>query len=377
MLTRKGNDSVGTAVTWDERFGTHDMGRAALFLPIEGLVEDDLHVDNPARIVRLRHLIEGSGLERIVRLNSVRKARVDELLRVHSQEHVQRMRVISETGGGDAGGGYTPMDAGSYELALLSAGSGLSALELVLDNRAENAYAMLRRSGHHATRESGYGFCIFNNCAIAARAAQQAHDLDRVAIVDIDVHHGNGTEAIFYTDPSVLTISLHQDRCFPADTGLSSHRGEGSGYGANLNVPLPAGVGDDAYLLALDRLVAPALRTFAPELVIVACGVDANVYDPMARLALTARGFASIADRLLEWSAELCDGRLVFIQEGGYSHVYAPFCLLAILETLARVPERHPDPFEPFLAGCGFMELAPHQRQGIERLERALRPAEA
>jgi acetoin utilization deacetylase AcuC-like enzyme len=356
-----------TAVVWDERFATHDMGRAALYLPIEGLVEDDLHVDNPARIVRLRHLITSSGLEQAVLVRGVRAATVEELTRVHSLEHVERMAAVSASGGGDAGGGYTPMDGESYELALLSAGSVLTALELVLSAEAANAYAMLRRSGHHASRDTGFGFCVFNNCAVAARAAQAEHGAARVAIIDIDVHHGNGTEAIFYDDPTVLTVSIHQDRGFPADTGLFEHRGEGTGYGFNLNVPLPAGTGDEGYLLALDRVVAPTVRAFAPDLIVVACGLDANVFDPMARLAVTATGFAGVAERLLAWAAELCEGRLVLVQEGGYSPVYAPFCGLAMLETIARIPERHSDPFEPFLADCGFTELTVWQREVIEQ----------
>jgi acetoin utilization deacetylase AcuC-like enzyme len=356
-----------TAVLWDKRFTTHDMGRAALYLPITGLVEDDLHVDNPARIVRLRHLITSSGLEQAVLMRGVRAATHEQLTRVHSLDHVERMASVSATGAGDAGGGYTPMDHESYELALLSAGSALTALEVVLSAEAANAYAMLRRSGHHASRDTGFGFCIFNNCAVAARAAQAEHGLARVAIVDIDVHHGNGTEAIFYDDPTVLTVSIHQDRGFPADTGLFEHRGEGAGYGFNLNVPLSAGTGDAGYLLALDRIVAPTLRAFTPDLIVVACGLDANVYDPMARLALTASGFAAVAERLLAWADELCASRLVLIQEGGYSHVYAPFCGLAMLETIARVPERHSDPFEPFLAGCGFAELTVWQREVIEQ----------
>jgi acetoin utilization deacetylase AcuC-like enzyme len=348
------------------------MGRAALYLPIEGLVEDDLHVDNPTRIVRLRHLIASSGLEQALLVCGARAATVEELTRVHSLAHVERMASVSASGGGDAGGGYTPMDDASYELALLSAGSALTALELVLSGQAANAYAMLRRSGHHASRDTGFGFCIFNNCAVAARAAQTKHGAARVAIVDIDVHHGNGTEAIFYDDATVLTVSIHQDRGFPADTGLFEHRGEGTGYGFNLNVPLPAGTGDRGYLLALDRVVSSNVRAFAPDLIVVACGLDANVYDPMARLAVTADGFAGVAERLLAWAYELCDGRLVLVQEGGYSPVYAPFCGLAMLETIARVPERHADPFEPFLADCGFSELTAWQRELIERYGAAL-----
>jgi acetoin utilization deacetylase AcuC-like enzyme len=260
------------------------------------------------------------------------------------------MREVSEAGGGDAGGGYTPMDGRSYELALLSAGSALTALTLVLEGRAASAHAMLRRSGHHAWRDSGYGFCVFNNCAIAARAAQEEFGLRKVAIVDIDAHHGNGTESLFYDDPAVLTISVHQDRSFPVETGAVEATGEGLGEGFNVNVNLPAGTGDPGYHDALDRIVCPILRQFEPELIVVACGVDASLFDPLSRLALTSAGFAGVAERLLAVADDVCEGRLVSVQEGGYSHVYAPFCWLAIVETIARLA-RQPDPYEEFISG--------------------------
>jgi acetoin utilization deacetylase AcuC-like enzyme len=209
---------------------------------------------------------------------------------------------------------------------------------------------MLRRSGHHAWRDSGYGFCVFNNCAVVARAAQLDFGVGRVAIVDIDAHHGNGTEAIFASDASVLTVSIHQDRSFPVETGSVHDVGEGPGAGTNVNVNLPAGVGDPGYLDALDRIVCPILLEFRPELLIVACGVDASLFDPLSRLGVTAAGFAAIAERLVRVAGETSGGRLLSVQEGGYSHVYAPFCWLAFVETIAGL-ERHEDPFEAFVAG--------------------------
>lgn len=353
--------TLATALCWDERFATHDMGRGAMYLPIEGLLEDDVHIDSTARIVRTRTVIRAAGLDEELLLLAPREASRAELERVHSREHVERMCAVSAAGGGDAGGGYTPMDGRSFDLALLSAGSALTAVEVVLSGAAANAHAMLRRSGHHAWRDSGYGFCIFNNCAVAARAAQVDFGLERVAIVDIDAHHGNGTEAIFAADPSVLAISIHQDRSFPVETGSVETVGEGPAAGTNVNVNLPAGTGDPGYLDAVDRIVVPILRQYRPELLVVACGVDASLFDPLSRLGVTAAGFAAIAGRLLDLADDVCSGRLVSVQEGGYSHVYAPFCWLAILETLAR-RERHADPYELFIAGqpCS-RELAPWQ----------------
>ena len=355
-----------TALCWDDRFATHDMGSGALYLPADGLLEDDIHLDNTARIVRTRRLISRAGLDATLLISSPRPAEVEELARVHTNDHVRRMRAVSASGGGDAGGGYTPMGGNSYDLARLSAGSALTAVELIMAGRATNAHAMLRRSGHHAWAESGYGFCIFNNCGVAARAAQAVFGVARVAIVDIDAHHGNGTESIFLDDPSVLTVSIHQDRSFPVDTGSVETVGDGAAAGTNVNVNLPAGTGDPGYLYAIDRIVTPILRAFAPELVLIACGVDASLFDPLSRLGVTATGFGTVASRLVDVANDVCAGRIVSVQEGGYSHVYAPFCWLAIIETLAG-SERHPDPFEPFVADQACCrEFASWQRQAID-----------
>ncbi len=362
------------AVCWDDRFATHDMGRGGLYLPVGDLIEDDIFVDNVQRIVRTRNLLRAAGLDQVLRFVQPEPATVDDIARVHSPEHIDRMRRVSAAGGGDAGGGYTPMDARSYDLALLSAGSALTATDLALSEGHSAAHAMLRRSGHHAWRDSGYGFCIFNNCAIAAARARAVHGLERVAIVDIDAHHGNGSEAIFLDDPSVLTISIHQDRSFPVETGGVETVGQGDGAGFNVNVNLPAGTGDPGYLDAVDRIVVPILHEYRPQLLIVACGVDASVFDPMARLSLTAQGFAGIAGRLAATADATCDGRIVSVQEGGYSPVYSPFCWLAFIETIVQLPP-HDDPWEAFIAGqAGCRELAASQREANDATSRALAP---
>ena len=359
-------EPIRTILTWSERFGVHDMGDWAVYVPPVGLVEPDLHVDNPKRILRLRRLIAKVGLEERLDIVPPRRASVQELEAVHSAEHVERMRAVSQDGWGDAGGGFTPMNGESYDLALLSAGSVLTCVERVLAGDADRGYAIGRRSGHHASRDTGYGFCIFNNVAVAAAAAQRS-GAQRIAIVDIDAHHGNGTEAIFYDDPSVLTISVHEDRMFPADTGGFDARGGAGAEGSNINVPLASGTGNGGYLYAIDRVVIPALEAFEPDFMLVVAGVDASMYDPLSTFALTAGAFASIAQRLVAVADKHAGGRVVFEQEGGYSAVYAPFCWLALLETLAGAP-RSEDPFEPFLADGGFVELAPHQRELVDRL---------
>jgi len=365
---------VTAAVCWDDRFATHDMGRGGLYLPVGGLIEDDVFVDNTQRITRTRNLFHAAGLDERVELLDPREAGYEELLRVHSAAQVDRMAAVSAAGHGDAGGGYTPMDGRSYDLAVLSAGSALTALEAVLAGDVRVAHAMLRRSGHHAWRDSGYGFCIFNNCAIAAAAARAVGGLERVAIVDVDAHHGNGSEAIFAEDPSVLTVSIQQDRSFPVETGGVSSVGVGPGEGFNVNVNLPAGTGDPGYLDALDRVVLPVLDEYRPELIIVAAGVDGSLFDPMARLSLTAAGFGEVGRRLRTVADEVSDGRIVSVQEGGYSPVYAPFCWLALLEGMAGL-EPTADPWEAFVAGqAGCRELARWQVEANDETRKALAP---
>ena len=215
----------------------------------------------------------------------------------------------------------------------------------MLDGRVRNAYALVRPPGHHAGPAGGCGYCVFSNVALTALHLRRERGLDRVAIVDWDVHHGNGTQATFWTDPSVLAISLHQDGLFPVGSGRREEAGAGDGAGTTINVPLPAGSGRAAYLDAFDRVVRPALDRFAPDFVLVASGLDASMCDPLGRMNLTSECFAALTDRVLAAAGELCDGRLVLCHEGGYSSAYVPYCGLAIVERLAGVSVEVADPW--------------------------------
>ena len=360
-----------TGFLWDERYAWHDTGTGSGFLSAGGLIEPEVHGESAATKRRLRNLLDVTGLLEQMTALRARPATEDELLRLHDAEYVARVREMSEAGGGDAGE-LAPFGAGGYEIALLAAGGAIEAVDAVLRGDVDNAYALVRPPGHHAERDLGRGFCIFGNTALAALHAREARGVERVAIVDWDVHHGNGTEHAFYEDPSVLAISLHQDNLYPAESGAVTDTGTGAGAGATVNIPLPPGSGNGAYEAALERVVVPAIRAFRPDLIIVACGFDASMLDPFAIMMLDSFGFARMTRIVADLAAEVCDGRLVMIHEGGYSSAYVPFCGAAAIEELLGVSTRIEDPFIEAFRAMAYTDLQPHQDEAIGRAERNL-----
>jgi len=323
-----------TGVVYDERCVVHDPPGG---IPPGGLPEWAAvpAFERPERLTLTRSALEASGVLAEVIEVAPRLATEAELRLAHTEAHVRHVLEAVATDervdvGDDAWSG-----PGTHEALLLSAGGALAAAEAVLDGAIDNAFALLRPPGHHAERDAAMGFCLVNNLAIVARWAQRERGLERVAIVDWDVHHGNGTEEIFLDDPSVLTISLHQDGLYPAHTGGLETRGKD---GANVNIPLPAGTGDAGYAHAFDRVAAPAVRAFGPDLLLIAAGQDASATDPLGRMSVTVPGFRALADRAVALAGELCAGRLVATLEGGYSLLHLPFANLAILEGFAGLP---------------------------------------
>jgi acetoin utilization deacetylase AcuC-like enzyme len=356
---------------WNERYAWHDQGPSGGVLPAGGWIQPEAHAESAESKRRLRNLLEASGfIDELTALHA-RAATEEEVCRFHDRAYVERIRDLSADRGGDAGFG-SMFSAGGYEIALLAAGGCIVAVDAVLDSDVDVAYALVRPPGHHATRESGMGFCLFGNVAIATMHARAARGVGRVAIVDWDVHHGNGTQAAFYGDPDVLTISIHQDRSFPADTGAVTERGQGTGVGANINVPLPPGSGRGAYDAAFERIVVPAIRRHRPEMIVIACGFDASGFDPLGRMMLSSGAYRKMTATLLWLADELCDGRLVACHEGGYSTAVVPFCGLAVIETLVGHRSGVEDPFEPLIAGSGGQELQPHQLAMVERAAAAV-----
>ncbi|MFY1683626.1 class II histone deacetylase [Micromonospora sp. WMMD730] len=347
----------------------HDTGTSAGLLPADPTagVQPAAHIENPEAKRRTHELIHASGLLRELLIIEPRRATMTELLRVHTPAHVQHIRAQSDLrGGGDAGDGFSPVGHGSYDIARLAAGGLIALVTAAADGDITNGYALTRPPGHHATADIGMGFCLFNSLAIAARHAQTLHGMTRIAIVDWDAHHGNGTQTIFYPDPTVLTISLHQANCFPPDSGWTHENGIADGTGHALNVPLPPGSGHAAYLHAMRQVVIPALDRFRPDLILLANGVDANVFDPMARQMLTTTTYRAMTRLLVDAADRLCHGRLIAAHEGGYSPFYTPYCTLAVLEGLTGTTTRVADPYTTVVAGYTAEPLRPHQQDVID-----------
>ncbi|QSR24945.1 class II histone deacetylase [Nocardioides aromaticivorans] len=360
-----------TGYVYNEVFGWHDTGTNAGLFPADHRlgIQPFQHFENAETKRRLHELVVVSGL--IDQLTPVRprKATDEEILLVHTEEHLARIQAGSDhPKGGDSGDGLSPFGPGGIEIGRLAAGGVIALVEQVVDGAVDNGYALVRPPGHHAVPEHGMGFCMFANLAIAAKAVRRSRGVERIAIVDWDVHHGNGTQAAFYDDPDTLTISIHQDRVFPPDTGLVEERGTGAGEGYALNIPLPPGTGHGGYLAAMDRVIAPAIDRFQPDLVLVASGFDANAADPLARQGLTSSAYRTMTERLLEVAGQHAGGRLAMSHEGGYNPVYVPFCGLAVIEALAGVTEPLADPYEPIFGGMGQLELQPHQTALLDQV---------
>ncbi len=337
---------MATGFFWEERCFWHGGGNYAGMLPVGGLVQplDGGLPESPETKRRLKNLVEVTGLARELRMLGADPATTDDLLRVHPATYLDRFKALSDAGGGELGR-RTPFGPGGYEIAALSAGLAKAALFSVLQGKLGNAYALSRPPGHHCLPDYPNGFCLLNNIAIAIEAARAAGLAQRFAVLDWDVHHGNGTEAVFYDRADVLTVSIHQDRNYPMDTGAVADRGTGPGLGYNLNIPLPPGTGHKGYLAAMDRLALPAIRNFAPDVLIIACGFDAAANDPLGRMLATAETFRAMTAQVMALAQDICGERLVMVHEGGYSESYVPFCGHAVLQEMSASRITAPDPF--------------------------------
>ncbi len=368
--------SVGTAFFHDELCLWHSTGEAVLFLPVGGWLQPLAgggHPESPESKRRFKSLLDVSGLSGQLSVRSAQPVTDEDILRVHTPDYVARFKELSQGRGGEIGP-EALFSHGGFEIAALSAGLAKRAVADVLTGEVRNAYSMSRPPGHHALRDQGMGFCLLSNIAIAVESAKAEHGLGRVAVLDWDVHHGNGTQAIFYDRSDVLTISLHQENCFPTDSGPVEERGEGDGLGYNVNVPLPPGSGHEAYLHAMQQIVLSTLRDYRPEMIIVASGLDANAVDPLARQMLHSGSFRELTRLVTELADEICDGKVVAVHEGGYAESAVPFCGLAIVETLSGIRTTVADPFEEiFVAQQPTERVVAYQRAIVEEIAAELR----
>lgn len=290
------------------------------------------HPERPARLEAILRYLERTGRLDDRRLVEPDPADEETIALVHDRAYIEELRAFAARGGGwlDADTVVSPR---SFDVARLAVGAAVTAVELVLRSEAPRAFALVRPPGHHAEPDRGMGFCLFNNIAVAAAWALQRHGLERVAIIDWDVHHGNGTQAAFYRTDRVLFVSIHQWPLYPG-TGRADEIGEGQGRGYTLNIPLPPRSDDAAYLRAFDEQIEPRVRAYRPQLLLVSAGYDAHYADPLAAMAVTEQGFGAMAGRVLAWAREWCDGRLVLVLEGGYNLSALASSVAATLDAL-------------------------------------------
>ncbi len=293
---------MSTACLTHKRFSEHDYPR---------------HPEHKGRIEAVWRELRQQGLaEQLVNLTPA-PATDEQILAVHKAGHLEQLKRIAAQDRLEFIDADTYAAPGSLEVARLAAGAAIGAVDAVVSGEADNALALVRPPGHHATPARPMGFCLLNNIAIAGRHAKAQHGIERLAIFDYDVHHGNGTQDIFYGEGAVMFVSIHQSPFYPGSGGLNE-TGAGAGRGATINVPIAGGHGDGDYQRIMADVVGPAVANFSPELLLVSVGFDAHWMDPLANMQLSLAGYDQLARACLRLSRDACDGRVVFVMEGGY-----------------------------------------------------------
>lgn len=276
------------------------------------------HPERPERLTAIVERLEQKGLlDGLVRLKPA-PASLQWITTVHTPDYVERVRQSCEVGVGYVDSPDAPASRASYEVALNAVGGVEAAIDAVVQGRIRNAFCAVRPPGHHALKDKAMGFCLFNNVAIAAKYLQRKHQLRNVLIVDWDVHHGNGTQAIFYDDPTVFYFSIHQSPLYPR-TGSAEEKGEGKGLGFTRNVPLAAGSGDADYRKAFVEDLEPAAAGFKPDFVLISAGFDAAQGDLLGSMKVTPEGYAELTRIVKRIAERYSHGRLVSVLEGGYN----------------------------------------------------------
>jgi acetoin utilization deacetylase AcuC-like enzyme len=300
--------------------------------PVYLLHNTGIHCENADRLANTLSLLEETGIKNKLRFISPRLATVDDLVLVHAREYISAVESICAKGGGHLDSD-TVVSHASYQAALAAAGGAITAAEYVLENKVQSAFALVRPPGHHATCWHGMGFCLFNNIAIAAKHAVAKYNLDRVLIVDFDVHHGNGTQEAFYTDPSVFYFSTHQFPLYPG-SGNIDEVGLRNGQAMNMNIPMVAGWGDNEYQAIYEDILAPVAARLKPQLIMVSAGYDAHWSDTLSAMRMSVDGYTRLAQILTVLAKQLCDSKIVFVLEGGYDLKAMPLSVATTINVM-------------------------------------------
>ena len=309
---------------FDRLRATHDtiynlMNKTGYIYHPQYLKHDtESHPENPGRLEAIQRKIESSKIYPHLIFPEPRRATDDELAANHNSSHIDHVRNSCRNGTRNLDGD-TVICPDSWDAALLSAGAGLTAVDQIIAGQLDNAFTAVRPPGHHAEKDHAMGFCLFNNVAVAARYAIKKHGLNRIFIFDWDVHHGNGTQHSFYSDPSVYYSSTHQYPFYPG-TGDDDETGTGDGLGTTLNFPLDPFCGDPAYLDIVENKLIPEIQSYRPDLIIISAGFDAHENDPLAQMRVSADGYGKMTAMILKVAEEVCGGRLLSMLEGGYDH---------------------------------------------------------
>jgi acetoin utilization deacetylase AcuC-like enzyme len=296
--------------------GEKFMKAGLLYDPIYLKHDTGEHVENAQRLEAIIAHLEETGLKKQLTPLKPKPASLEELLLVHTRQHVSHLQSMAKKGGGWLDSD-TAMSPDSYQVALYAAGGTIVATEAVMEGEVNSAFALVRPPGHHANPRRAMGFCLLNNIAVATAHVLNKYKLERTLIIDFDAHHGNGTQEIFYDRPEVMYISTHEYPFYPG-TGGVEETGRGAGKGTKVNIPLPAGCGDNEYLEVFKQVIVPVSQRFSPQLILVSAGYDGHWADSIALMQLSVRGFGEMAGVIKGLADELCEGRLVFVLEGGY-----------------------------------------------------------
>ncbi|XP_028086097.1 histone deacetylase 8 isoform X1 [Camellia sinensis] len=332
--TTTGDDRIH--VFWHDGMLNHDPGTGVFDSGIDPGFLDVLenHPENSDRVKNMLSILKKGPLSPFISWHTGRPALIPELLTFHTSGYIDEL-VEADRNGGKMICAGTFLNSGSWDAALLAAGTTLSAMKHILDGHGKISYSLVRPPGHHAQPTQADGYCFLNNAGLAVQLALDS-GCKSVVVVDIDVHYGNGTAEGFYHSDKVLTISLHMNHGSwgPSHphSGNVDELGDGDGFGYNLNIPLPNGTGDRGYEFAMTELVVPAVQKFQPDMMVLVIGQDSSAFDPNGRQCLTMKGYREIGRKIRTLADKLCDGRLLIVQEGGYQVTYSAYCLHATLE---------------------------------------------